>query len=395
MSKGHADLPDDLDRAVLLGRAMRPGEEGGPCVVTVREGQVLDLTPSFATTAELLNSPDPVAAIRQGAAHAASLGSAAELMEASLARKETEARFLAPCDLQAIKAAGVTFVESLIERLIEEIAKGDPGRATEVRKSVQAIIGADLTTLRPGSPEAAEVKRELQLKGAWSQYLEVGIGPDAEIFTKCQPMSAVGYGSEIGVHPSSKWSNPEPELVMVVNARGEAVGATLGNDVNLRDIEGRSALLLGRAKDNNGSCALGPLIRLFDEHFALDDVRKAEIAIEVRGEDDFVLQSISLMQRISRDPIDLVGQLMNGHQYPDGALLFTGTMFAPIADRDEPGLGFTHHLGDRVKIASPLLGTLINEVGYSDHIPSWTMGVQALMQNLARRGLLGRPSAVG
>src|SRR5690606_27366505 len=105
--------------------------------------------------------------------------------------------------------------------------------------------------------------------GVWSQYLEVAIGKDAEIFTKTQPMASVGFGAQIGIHPESHWNNPEPEVVLAVARTGKIRGATLGNDVNLRDYEGRSALLLGEAKDQNASCAIGPFIRLFDETFSL------------------------------------------------------------------------------------------------------------------------------
>jgi fumarylacetoacetate (FAA) hydrolase family protein len=283
----------------------------------------------------------------------------------------------------------VTFVESLLERVIEEKTKGDPSAAESVRRTLAAAIGIDLSAVRPGSAEAARVKELLVQRGLWSPYLEVGIGPDAEVFTKSQPMASVGTGAEIGLHPASVWNNPEPEIVLAVNDRGETVGATLGNDVNLRDFEGRSALLLGKAKDNNGSCAIGPLIRLFDDDFTIVDVRRADVLLEIRGDDGFSLTATSSMARISRDPLDLVSHAMGRtHQYPDGLMLFLGTMFAPTQDRDQPGGGFTHKLGDRVTISSPRLGALVNRVNASDAIPPWTFGTLALMQNLRARGLL-------
>jgi fumarylacetoacetate (FAA) hydrolase family protein len=258
-----------------------------------------------------------------------------------------------------------------------------------MRASLRGEIGGDLANVKPGSPAAERLKAALQQRGLWSQYLEVGIGPDAEIFTKCQPMAAIGLGGDIGINPRSSWNNPEPEIVLAINAAGAIVGATLGNDVNLRDFEGRSALLLGKAKDNNGSCALGPLLRLFDAGFALDDVRAAEVALEVRGSDGYVLNGSSAMGMISRDPADLAAAAIGPmHQYPDGLVLFLGTMFAPVEDRGVPGQGFTHKLGDTVTIASPKLGTLVNRIGYSDQIPPWEFGALALMRNLAGRGLL-------
>jgi fumarylacetoacetate (FAA) hydrolase family protein len=296
-------------------------------------------------------------------------------------------RLLAPCDLQAIKAAGVTFATSLVERVIEERAKGDPAAAAKVREELKGVFG-DLGAIRPGSPEAAEAKALLQREGLWSQYLEVGIGPDAEVFTKAQPMSAVGYGAEIGLHPKSVWNNPEPEIVLAASSRGEIVGASLGNDVNLRDFEGRSALLLSKAKDNNASCAIGPFVRLFDETFGLDDVRAAEVELIVEGADNFRLEGASSMSQISRDPLDLVAQTLNeNHQYPDGLMLFLGTLFAPTQDRDAPGEGFTHKVGDRVLIRSARLGGLANRVTTADLAPPWTFGVRALMRSLAARGL--------
>jgi fumarylacetoacetate (FAA) hydrolase family protein len=305
-------------------------------------------------------------------------------------RDESSPWLLAPCDLQAIKAAGVTFVASMLERVIEEQARGDPAKAEGVRRKIAGIVGDNLRSVRPGSAEAARVKEVLLAEGLWSQYLEVGIGPDAEIFTKAQPMSAVGTGADIGIHRQSTWNNPEPEIVLAINSRGETVGATLGNDVNLRDFEGRSALLLGKAKDNNASCAIGPFVRLFDRRFTIDTIRGADIALTVDGPDGFMLAGSSSLGEISRDPLDLASQAIGAnHQYPDGLLLFLGTMFAPTQDRHGPGLGFTHAVGDIVTIATPSLGALTNRVNYADAIAPWTFGAGALMRNLARRGLLG------
>ena len=296
---------------------------------------------------------------------------------------------LAPCDLQPVKAAGVTFASSMLERVIEEQARGDASRAHAVRQQVVAVVGEDLSQVRPGSPQAMQLKAVLIAQGLWSQYLEVGIGPDAEIFTKAAPMSSVGTGSDIGLHPASTWNNPEPEIVLAVDSRARIVGATLGNDVNLRDFEGRSALLLGKAKDNNGSCAIGPFIRLFDADYRLDDVRSAVVRLRVEGADGYVLDGESSMALISRDPLELVDAAMGAtHQYPDGLMLFCGTMFAPVQDRDVPGIGFTHKLGDRVTIASKRLGALVNRVERSDRMAPWSCGLNALMHNLARRGLL-------
>jgi fumarylacetoacetate (FAA) hydrolase family protein len=298
---------------------------------------------------------------------------------------------IAPCDVQAIKACGVTFAVSLIERVIEEQAGGDPQKAREARAAISSVIGSDLSKIRPGSPAAVKLKAELEQRGAWSQYLEVGIGPDAEVFSKAQPMSAVGFGADVGLLPASVWNNPEPEIVLAVNASGQVVGATLGNDVNLRDIEGRSALLLGKCKDNNASCAIGPFVRLFDERFTLDSVREATVSLRVQGGDDgFELEGTSRMREISRDPLDLVAQTQGAHhQYPDGFMLFLGTMFSPIKDRDAPGAGFTHHLGDIVTISTPELGALVNTVGHCTEIAPWTFGVRKLYANLAARGVLG------
>ena len=304
-------------------------------------------------------------------------------------RDEEKPYLLAPIDLQAVKASGVTFVTSLLERVIEEQARGDPARATALREEISGVIGADLSKLEPGSEEAAELKRVLVERGVWSQYLEVGIGPDAEIFSKAQPMSAVGHGAYVGLHPVSRWNNPEPEVVVVVRSDGVIVGATLGNDVNLRDVEGRSALLLGKAKDNNASAAIGAFVRLFDDGFGAADVASAEVTLTVEGSDGFRLEGTSSMAEISRSPEALVAATIGSHhQYPDGLVLYCGTMFAPIKDRDEPGQGFTHHEGDVVTIAADGLGRLVNRVTSSTSAPPWTFGTRALMANLAARGLL-------
>jgi len=379
-------LPADAARATLVGRVWMPGTSGGPTPVTVREGELIDLSALAPTISALLERADAARAV--AAAPRRVLGRLEEALAATL--EAHTLHLLAPCDLQPVKAAGVTFAASLLERVIEEQARGDASRALAVRQQVLAVIGDELSTLRPGSAEAAALKTLLVAQGLWSQYLEVGIGPDAEVFTKASPMSAVGTGADVGLHPGSTWNNPEPEIVLAVDSRARVVGATLGNDVNLRDFEGRSALLLGQAKDNNGSCAIGPFIRLFDAHYGMDDVRAADVHLRVDGEDGFVLEGRSSMAQISRDPLALVDAAMGAtHQYPDGMMLFCGTMFAPVQDRDVPGNGFTHKIGDRVTIASDRLGSLVNRVERCDRMAPWHFGLNALMANLARRGLLG------
>jgi fumarylacetoacetate (FAA) hydrolase family protein len=382
-------LPRDAGVAVLVGRAWVPAD-GGPSVVGVRGEDAVDLTRSYPTVSHLLNVATPAdvrAAIRAAPALARLEDVVANSAEGH--RDPSRPWLLAPCDLQAVKASGVTFVSSLLERVIEERARGNPALADGVRREIQAIIGPDLRGLRPGSPEAARVKDVLVARGMWSQYLEVGIGPDAELFTKCPPLAAVGLGARVGIHPASVWSNPEPELVLGINRAGAIAAVTLGNDVNLRDVEGRSALLLGRAKDNNASCAVGPWFRLLDETFTLDSARRLSFEIVVEGVDGFRVSHTTRVSEISRDLADLAGQAIGRfHQYPDGLVLFVGTMFAPVDDRGAPGSGFTHKAGDVVSISAPELGALVNEVVFCDQAEPWTFGAGALMANLARRGLL-------
>lgn len=373
------------DGGLLIGRVWQPAANG-PSIVRIDGGQVLDITAAFPTIADILNAPGGAASVRS--ADGPPLGSIDQILEESQPTARNGIHFLAPSDLQPTKAAGVTFAISMLERVIEEQAKGDPTRAGDLRATIQQQIGTDLSAIVPGSDQAEALKAKLIEMNAWSQYLEVGIGPMAEIFTKAPPMAAVGLGAAIGLHPFSTWSNPEPEIALAIAASGEVVGATLGNDVNLRDIEGRSALLLGRAKDNNASAALGPFLRLFDETFGIDDVRSAQIALTVRGEDGFVLEGASDMRAISRDPLDLASQTLSAHhQYPDGAFLMCGTLFAPIQDRDTPGQGFTHKLGDVVEIANPKLGKLVNQVQRTDTAPPWTFGLRELIASLHRRGI--------
>lgn len=380
-------LPLDAASATLVGRVWM--NDVGPVLVCIKPDGVYDLSSAAVTMSDLLEQDDPAAAVRQ---HAGTrLGDTEAVLKNSSQDERNPALpwFLAPCDLQAIKASGVTFISSMLERVIEEQARGDASRADSVRQAVVAVIGDNLSSIKPGSSESAKLKEALLAQGAWSQYLEVGIGPDAEIFTKAQPMSAVGVGAEVGIHPGSHWNNPEPEIVLAVNSRGQVQGAALGNDVNLRDFEGRSALLLGKAKDNNASCAIGPFIRLFDAHFSLDTVRACDLAMQVTAANGFCMQGSSSMSKISRDPLELVEHAFGpNHQYPDGFMLFLGTMFAPTQDRHGPGQGFTHELGDVVTVSTATLGTLVNRVNASDKVAPWTYGIRALMQDLNRRRVL-------
>ena len=381
-------LPADKFAGALAGRVWRPDWQG-PAVVAVRAEGIFDISRAFPTVRDLCEAEEPAAALR--GADGEPLGP----LEAVLAntppdgRDPSKAWLLAPIDLQAIKAAGVTFAISILERVIEERARGNPLEAAAIRGELSRIVGDDLSRLEPGSEQAMRVKQVLIAKGAWSQYLEVGIGPDAEIFTKAQPMSAIGTGFDAGIHPISTWNNPEPEVVLAVSSSGRIVGATLGNDINLRDVEGRSALLLGKCKDNNASCAIGPFLRLFDATFTLDDVRRMNVMLTVEGADGFRLEGFSSIAKISRDPADLVAQMIGDHhQYPDGAVLFLGTMFAPVEDRGATGQGFTHQIGDIVTISSAELGQLVNRMRYTDDCEPWSFGTAHLMRNLARRGLL-------
>ncbi len=383
-----SSLPADGFAGALAGRVWRPDRDG-PSVVAIRADGVFDVSRAVPTMSDLCETENPAAALR------AADGEALGALDAILAntppddRDPTKPWLLAPIDLQAIKAAGVTFAVSMLERVIEERARGNPAAAAAIRTEISRIIGDDFARLKPGSAQAMRLKQVLIEQGAWSQYLEVGIGPDAEIFSKAQPMSAVGTGFDAGIHPMSTWNNPEPEVVVVAASSGRIVGATLGNDVNLRDVEGRSALLLGKSKDNNASCALGPFLRLFDATFTLDDVRRMNVTLTVEGDDGFRLEGFSSIAKISRDPADLVAQMLGEHhQYPDGAVLFLGTMFAPIEDRDAPGGGFTHKIGDVVTIAAPELGRLVNRMRYTNECEPWRFGTGHLMRNLARRGLL-------
>ena len=380
-----ASLPVE---GLLVGRVWNPAADG-PCIVRRDGDSLTDITEAFPTMRDLCEADDPAGAAR--AVTGASLGTVDAIMANTPPETRDHARpwLLPPVDLQALKAAGVTFATSMLERVIEERARGNPAAAAEIRASIGTLIGDDLSKLRAGSPEAMRLKQVLMEKGAWSQYLEVGIGPDAEIFTKSQIMASVGHGMEAGLNKISTWNNPEPEVVVVVASSGKIVGAMLGNDVNLRDVEGRSALLLGKAKDNNASCAVGPMIRLFDAGFTLGNVRTMQLSLRVEGEDGYVLNGASNMSRISRDPAELVSQMIGPHhQYPDGAVLFLGTLFAPVEDRDAPGKGFTHKLGDVVTVSSSELGTLANRMTTSDKASPWTFGASQLFRNLARRGLL-------
>jgi len=373
-----AMLPEDAAGATLAGRFLL---DEGPTPVLIREGAVEDVSRAVPTIADLMDLSDPASV------------SGERLFGLDALMELPSERFLAPVDLQAVKAAGVTFAISAIERVIEERARGDFTRAAEIRDKLEQRIGGAIRSVVPGTDGAARLKDALIEDGLWSQYLEVAIGPDAEIFTKTAPLASVGWGADIGVRSDSSWNNPEPEVVLVVNSRGEIRGATLGNDVNLRDFEGRSALLLSKAKDNNASCAIGPFVRLFDDAFTLDDVRSAVVELDIAGSDGFRLHGQSRMSEISRDPEDLVRQAMSEHHYPDGFVLFLGTLFAPTEDRDEPGRGFTHKIGDEVRISTPRLGTLANIVSTSRDAPAWEFGTRALMRNLAARGLLNEVNA--
>lgn len=384
----HHVLPEGGFEGTFVGRIWNPSVSG-PSTVLLRNDGVFDISSEFATMSHLWEHENPLQAVR--AAAGVFVTTIDQLLQNSLLHRgdTTLPHLLSPIDLQVVKAAGVTFAVSMLERVIEERARGNAEEAARIRDTITAKVGSDFGSVVPGSAEAAELKRFLVDEGMWSQYLEVGIGPDAEIFTKAPVLATVGFGAQVGVYSKSSWNNPEPEVVLAVTSQGDVIGATLGNDVNLRDVEGRSALLLGKAKDNNASAAVGPWVRLFDDTFSIEDVRQMQVTLVVQGQDGFTLEATSDMTKISRDPLDLVTQLIGKqHQYPDGAVLYLGTLFAPVKDRDQIGAGFTHKVGDQVHISSPLIGTLVNEVQHSEDCAPWDYGLRALMVNLTSRGLL-------
>ena len=364
-------------------------KNNGPSVVKIIDNEIYDITSKeIPTVSSLLELENPIDYIKQNSGNKVT---SIDEINSNIEKKnfDPEIRLLAPCDLQVVKACGVTFAKSMVERVIEERASGDLKKAKELRASIGDLIGSNLKNIVPGSQKAQDVKEVLIKEGLWSQYLEVGIGKDAEVFTKAQVLSSVGHGAEVGLHPISNWNNPEPEIVLAVNSKSKIIGATLGNDVNLRDVEGRSALLLGKAKDNNASCSIGPFIRVFDENYTLDNMKSAHISLKVEGKDGYILNGSSSMSEISRDPEDLVSQTIGRHhQYPDGFMLFLGTLFAPTEDRDVVGEGFTHKIGDKVTISEPNLGELINFVNLSTVCPQWEFGIASLIKNLSQRELL-------
>ena len=379
----------DYGTGCFVGRIW-DNNKAGPCLVTIRNEHVYDITsPNIPTMRDLLELNDVKGYLDHHIGE--KIVSVKELLISSLASQNKQFSLIAPCDFQAIKACGVTFAKSMVERVIEERAAGDPKKAESLRGYIGELIGDSLQDIIPGSDKSLEVKKVLVKEGLWSQYLEVGIGKDAEVFTKAQTLSSVGYGAEVGLHPISNWNNPEPEIVLAVNSKGTIQGATLGNDVNLRDVEGRSALLLGKAKDNNASCSIGPFIRIFDESYTIANMKSAHINLNIEGKDGYILNGSSSMSEISRTPEDLVSQTCGAHhQYPDGFMLFLGTLFAPTEDRDTPGEGFTHKIGDKVTISEPYLGELINYVNLSTECPKWEFGISAMINNLSNRGLLSK-----
>jgi len=379
-------LPSDGYAGTLVGRALFPGVFPGPCVVAIREDGVHNISGTVPTMAQLLNAPNPLATLQRALRNCVYLGPLESLLENSTPSTHDPLKpyLLTPIDLQAVKAVGLTFVNGLLQRFAD-----DNGGAATVAKMEKAA-GVALGKILPGSEEAARLRTALMEDGLWNDTLEVGFGPDVELFTKAQPLSAVGTGAEIAVLPTSKQTFAEPEVVLMLNADGKICGATLGCDMTARDVEARSLLLLGRAKDQNATCAVGPFIRLFDQTFSLPNVQGMNLTYAFEGADDAVFTDTGSMDQIGRGLITLARQVVNEHHgYPDGVALFTGCMFKAPSSRGASDTPFTHQVGDVVIIKASPLGTLINRVNTTDKVRPWSFGMSDLMANLANRQLLG------
>ena len=261
-------------------------------------GRIADLTGAgIASLSQILDATDPIGAVRDARG------------STMTALAVTDAVLLPPVERQEVWAAGVTYLRSKTARMEE----------------------SDFSA---------------------TAYDRVYEAPRPEIFFKSVAEKVVGPGDEVGIRADARWNVPEPELALVMNARGDFVGCTIGNDMSSRDIEGENLLYLPQAKVYDRSCGLGPWIVLgCDEH----EARGWAVAITIERGGREVFSGQTRIDQIKRSFTELTDYLWRSQSFPHGVVLLTGTGVVP----DE---SFTLAAGDRVTITIDGIGMLSNSV---------------------------------
>jgi len=362
-------LPPKWEKGTFFGRAMVPGV-GASVVALNSHGNLIDITPFVVASSVLCNNPRMLEVLREAREHGENIGGIGEVLANTNRSDNQVPYFLAPIDFQAAVGAGVTYINSWLERVVSAHPK-----LPDLRAQLIAIIGGDNLVVKPGSDTAQKVMEFLESMGIDDDYTKPAFGTHAEIFDKAMSCDAVGPGHismrtdapKRGAPPTAVGS--ESELILIVNKNAKIVGYTVGNDFSAGGFENASHLYLPKAKHYDGSAGMSPLVRVPDESFTAENATSLNITLFVEGRDGFVLRAarkegqVGLLSpgrsystgEISRPHTELADQALAVNRHEFGRAVYCGAGYIPTMNREDPERPtkfneFTHRPGDTVSI---------------------------------------------